>query len=395
MTKYGRKLGKTIAGLIIVAVFCWAFVIQYEVLKHRSPLAVGQVELLEDGDDSDFSPDLVDRAKVRLAQFPNDQRALNLLSVGLAKTGIDQAEKDKIFELLAKLGWRYSVVQQNRIINALKTGDLETIVISSDALLRRNLTENRIIDLLYLVEIEQGTQQYLVKQLSFNPGWRNVFFRRPNALRSEAQIEARARTLNMMLDSGDQISRSNMAPSLFAMANSGKLDMAMDIFQKYVGTTSEEIINDPTFQELARAQNTADYRSLPFEWIKHDTRGLQISAIEGESETAVRIKWDGRGTPLMFSQFVKIAADQQYHLQVTGSDATPDLTRRLQFSLSCQAGAARFDQLDENSEAKKLVLSSADALPCEFAKLEIKGRIQDVARPQDIGLSSIQMIAFD
>lgn len=392
MTKKSRSSFSTIALVVVTLALLGAiFGVQYETLKSRSPLAVGQLELLEIDKKADFPSMLVERAKDRLSKAPNDQATLNLLFVGLASSGASDAERKAMASLLSQLGWRKNSAQQNLIVEAIRTRNFEAIVRSSDALLRRDQSADQILQLLHLVELEPEVQPILVERLSHNPNWKRDFLSKTHYLQTDEQIAARTKTLNLMLDNGHEIERSILAPSLNIIAKVGQLESALQIFGKFGENVSSTIITDPDFVMLAKSRNIPHYRPFPFEWTNHQKRGLQITAYNSIGSAEVKIRWDGRGTPLILSQYVKVDIGQNYNLVLTGLDATSDLLRRLQFSLFCESGFVRFDQIAENGKSNQLILTSNSTPVCKFPRLEIGGKVQDVNRPHEISLSSVRL----
>jgi hypothetical protein len=388
-----RSSLSTIALVVVTLVLLGAlFWVQYETLMSRSPLADRQLELLEIDRKTDFPSMIVDRTKSRLSKAPNDQASLNLLFVGLARSGAGDAERREMASLLSKLGWRSNSAQQNLIVEAARTRNFEAIVKSSDALLRRGQSEEQILQLLHLVELEPEVQTILVEQLSHNPDWKKDFLTRTEYLQTGEQISARAQTLNLILDKGQDIERSDLAPSLNVMVNAGQFEAALKIFRKFGENLGSAIVADPDFVMLAKSRNIQGYRPFPFEWANHQKRGLQITAYNSIGSGEVKIRWDGRGTPLVLSQYVKVGIGQNYRLALTGLDATPDLLRRLQFSLFCKSSFVRFDQIIENRKSSQLLLATNSTPACEFPRLDIRGKVQDVNRPHEISLSSINIM---
>lgn len=374
--------------LLILAGLFWA---QISSVQNRVPLADGTMELLGASATDRLPEPLLNAAMNRLADAPNDQRTFNLLYVDTMRSDAAKAEKDKVGNLLSRLGWRYSAAQQNLIASAIVQRDFETIVKSADSLLRREQTPNEILELLHLVEVEPETQPVLVKQLESNPIWKKAFLTRPESLKTQAQVEARGKTLKLMLEADHELDRSDLAPSLNVMANAREFEAAYDIYRTIQKTEKNGVLNDPYFIQLAESANALEYRPYPFEWTKHSKRGMQVDSIESIGKVEVRIRWDGRGTPLVLSQFLNTSIGSKYRVELAGLDATVKLAKQLQFALLCPEGYTRFEDAQEDPESNKLILRSTDVAMCRFPRFDIRGRIQDVSRPQEISLSSINL----
>jgi len=378
-------------GLFFLGLLGGMLVIQFMSLQHRAPLAPRTMELLgTEVDSADFRPVLA-IAKRRLAKAPNDASSLNLLYVAAINEKPDGPAAQYIGTLLSQLGWRNTAALQNLIMTATAERDFEAIVKISDALLRRNQASDQILTLLRLVEVEPDTRRYLVRQLAFDPPWEAKFLRTLDTPATATQTSARGQTLEMMLADGQEIERKDLGPSLDAMVQTGEIGTAWDLYRAYSKSGSRSIITDPGFLRLAQSRDIPEYRALPFDWQDHSTRGLQIGATESIGKAHINILWNGRGMPLMLSQYVKVDTGKNYNLMLTGLDATPELLRRLQFSLSCKSGLTRFDQIVDNGEPDQLALASSTVVMCKFPRLEIRGKVQDVNRPYEISLSSIRL----
>ena len=198
-----------------------------------------------------------------------------------------------------------------------------------------------------------------------------------------------------MLDDGQEIKRANLATSLNTMMGAGRYEDALQIFKKNTEAPTSNNINDTNFVLLAQSRDIPYYRPFPFDWTRHQKRGLQISAYESIGDAEVKLRWDGRGAPLMLSQYVNVEVGKNYNLVLTGLDATENIVKRLQFFLNCKSGIVRFDQGRKDIKTNQLILSSDSTPSCAFPRLEIRGRIQEVRRPNEISLSSLNLLASE
>ena len=378
-------------GLFFLSLLGGMLVIQFMSLQHRAPLTPRTMVLLGTKVDSaDFHPVLA-IAKRRLAKAPNDASSLNLLYVAAINEKPDGPAAQYIGTLLSQLGWRNTAALQNLIMTATAERDFGAIVKISDALLRRNQASHQILTLLRLVEVEPDTRRYLVRRLAFNPPWKAEFLRESDSLTTSAQALARGETLKMMLADGQKIDRRDFAPSLQAMVRTGEMEVARKLYREYTSQKKNSIINDSDFLSLAQSRDANEYRPLPFDWQNHSTRGVQIRASESIGKAEVEIRWNGRGTPLMLSQYVHIPREGLYKLELTGLDAKLNLPQLLQFSIRCEQGNIRFKNVQEDLKANNISLMTEKMVTCKFPRLEIRGRIQDIPRSHTLNLSSVRL----
>lgn len=380
-----------VSVVLFILLFGVMLTVQFLSQKSRTPLAPRAVELVGAKSDSAQSELILNLASKRLSSAPNDPHSLNLLYVEAVDKDPQASLTNRIGALLSRLGWRYSPVQQNLLTTAVANRDFEAIVKNSDALLRRNQAPDQILALLRLFEIEAGTREYLVQQLAFDPPWKAAFLRQVGDLETASQAKARGLTLAMMLADGQQINRMDIAPSLNAIVRAGEAKIAWALYRPYSKFENSSLINDPSFLRLAETRDIPQYRSLPFDWQVHSTRGLQVSASESIGKADIQIRWNGRGTPLMLSQYVYTPQAVRYKLELTGLDALPRLTKTVVFALNCDQRTFRFENIQNDLKANKITLITEQPVTCQFPRFEIRGRIQDVSRPQTVSLSSLDI----
>ena len=93
----------------------------------------------------------------------------------------------------------------------------------------------------------------------------------------------------------------------------------------------------------------------------------------------------------MLSQYVHIPREGLYKLELTGLDAKLNLPQLLQFSIRCEQGNIRFENVQEDLKANNISLMTEKMVTCKFPRLEIRGRIQDISRSHTLNLSSVRL----
>ena len=335
------------------------------------------------------------KARKRLSSYPLDSAAMNTLYIATLKSGADDSAIRNIAVTMSKFGWRNTVIQQNLIQRAIVKNDLRSIIVRADALLRRMPENLDLLTLIQLVELDPAMRITLVERLGRNPTWKkDLLLETKNIALDPSQAAARGDTLRLMMKDKQTIPRVLLAPSLNAIIKAGLTKVAWDIYQLNIGNYAPKgkLIGDPNFIRLAEAANIDDYRPFPFDWTTYSDRGIQVDATNSIGDGALEISWDGRGLPLMITQYVNVVPGRPYILEVMGLDAKPELLHLLAFTLECEGQPkVWFATGIYNNETKKLVITSNGAPNCEFPRLSIRGRVQNVNKPHELSIKSIDL----
>jgi len=323
------------------------------------------------------------RIRAALWRNPLDQQLVNYLYVDAVRASGNNSSTLRTAKLLAALGWRYTPAQQNLMLRAAIDQRYVEVVDRADALLRRQKLTEQAMTMLMAMEAIPQVHRLVVDKLVGDPMWRYDYLLRIGPQSLPQVIDARFRTLRMLLQTPSSVSRAEIAPALEALIANGRGRDANALWILKAGPQrGENILRDENFHGAAKL--AADDTHIPFEWQMYQNLGYSAD-VGGQG---VIINWDGRGIPVFMSQLVPVEADRSYVLAVEGKADSDSLGKLLSPVLDCRTGKSPFTVLDSSAGVTRFRSTPVPG-GCDIATLSIGGNIDAGRRPVSMEIARI------
>jgi hypothetical protein len=322
----------------------------------------------------------------RLWRAPLNPRMFNLLFADAVRGGNSEESVERLAGLLAQLGWRYTPAQQNLMLRAIIAGDASEVLDRVDGLLRRQRQPALAYTALSAMEAIPDVQDSVIQKLLVQPDWRGDYLSFISHESQPALLEARVRTMAALLRSRSGMSRQEMAPSLIALAATGKADAAHELWltRQGEGSGSENLVYDPDFQEAYSHVGTAEL-GIPFEW----RLGRDLGYAAYATADGLAINWDRRGVPIFLTQVVPVQPGRRYTLLLQGEADSTSLRQLLSPSLLCGRQAIRFEADGEPGQGAASYRTGPLPEQCDMGVLAINGAVDSGSGPVNIRLERI------
>lgn len=320
-----------------------------------------------------------------LWQNPLDQRLVNFVYVDLVRGREGGAGTLKAAAVLGRLGWRFTPAQQNLMVRAALERRFPEVVDRADSLLRRQKLTDQAIAMLTAMEGIPSVHNLVVRKLSGRPMWRQDYLLRIGAQSSPQLLDARVKTLHVLLASPQGVSRTELAPALDALVATGRGLAAYALWELKAGKrTGANLVRDPRFQ--AAASSTGDPFASPFEWRMHQDLGYSADI----SSQGVTISWDGRSVPVFLNQLVPVAPGGSYVLKIEGHSDSGKLSELLSPSIGCGQVNVGFTAGEEGNGVASFRSGPVPA-DCRLGNLSISGAIDSGARAATIDIGQMHL----
>lgn len=329
----------------------------------------------------------VQRARIRAALWrsPLDQQLVDYLYVDAVRTAGSGRATLPLAKLLGELGWRYTPAQQNLMLRAAVDGRFTDVIDQADALLRRQKLADQAMAMLMAMEAIPQVHHLVLDKLLGDPMWGYDYLLRIGPQSLPQVIDARFRTLRVLLRTPDGVSRAELAPALQALIGSGRGRDADALWTMKAGPRlRDNVLRDGDFRMAA--QLAGEETRIPFEWQMNQNLGY--SADPGG--TGVIINWDGRGIPVFMSQVVPVQPGRSYMLSITGTGDNGALSALLSAVLDCGFAKAAFVPVDGQGGTARF-RSAPIPKGCDLATLAIGGDIDAGRRAVSMDIGHIAM----
>lgn len=327
--------------------------------------------------------------KSMAARQPTRQDLLYILSRDAEVRG-DAQQSATYAKYMARLGWRNSAAQKSLLIRAVEARAFPELLNRADAMLRRNVLPDQAMQMIYLFEINPDVREPLVRALKRKPAWRQQFFARTDVLQNPVQRMARVSTIRDLLDHGDRVQRDEIAPLVNTLDLAGEKERAEDLWLRFTKAPKNSLSYDSAFQELAKLDANRPDLVMPFEWRTHQGIGYYSYV---SSAGGLRIEWDGRGVPVLFTQRLRYAGKRPIKVSLETATSVVAASAALDASLVCggNGGTVPLDRKDISAAKNLVSFSSVKAAGCAYPELRFTGALRDVASPADLTIRSIHV----
>jgi hypothetical protein len=318
---------------------------------------------------------------LNLWRSPLDEQSFNLLYTDGLRTHATAPVVTHRAALLAKLGWRFTPLDQNLIIRGATNGNYQEVVDRADALLRRQKIDELAISIMQAMEARPEVHRYVVEKLKGNPPWRPEYLASTTPQSGPVLLARRAQTLDVLIGTRS-LAKGEITPSLAAMAGVGMARAAHDLWIRWSGQRSANLVYDSRFRAAAAADQTVALAS-PFEWkLGRDTNYSTSAADNG-----IEIDWDRRGVPTFLSQLVPVAPGNAYVLTIAGHADGAPLSTILAPAIVCGADPVAPTKVEGTKENARFFFPVLPA-GCDMGQLSINGAL-------DSGTGSITVTITD
>ena len=296
----------------------------------------------------------------------------------------EKARLDTWMPVVARLGWRDTPAQFNRLYGAAAAGDVAMVMDVSEALLRRQQAVDQITPVLAIVETDPQVSQELITRLQRKPGWRAAYLDTTNVLVRPEQRVARYKILRELVRKGDRLGDDEVVTNVTALERGALPNLGFSLLKAARrGVTSP--LNDPDFRRAA-TNSAGDVATVPYDWQLLTGEGFSTDAFVENGQSSLEIKWSGRGVPVFARQRTS-AGPGRYALKIAVEPQTLANLAAIQFRLVCDDIVIRFRQ-DGASPTRLLTLQS---VPCAYPVLEIAGEVQSSSVPRTVVLHALRL----
>ena len=323
--------------------------------------------------------------------FSNDPLNQNLVNAAfvLWPKKLTESQNSTWLSVMRKMGWRSTAALQTMINEAARKQDFSTVLILTDALLRRNQLFDQSVGLMNLLEAEPSTWAGVYKRLKDRAPWRTNYLQVSGSIKQTAIIDGRIRTLRQLQASGDSLTRQELAPSIAAIVNAGKVADAVQIWRKHSAAPVTPL-HDSDFR-IAIGQGANTEFTYPFEWEFLSGPGFSAFPSEdGLSGANVAIQWDGRGIPVFMRQQTS-ATPGNYRLSFRVDGDAQKFASKVGVRFRCGSEVIRLrNAVKLNSQ----IVTAETIVPvsCDFPWIDIYGEIQDRGAAAELSFNRVTMV---
>lgn len=318
-----------------------------------------------------------------LWRSPLDQQLVDYLYVDAVRADGNSAATLPVARLLAELGWRYTPAQQNLMLRAAIDGRFADVIDRADALMRRQKLTDQAMTMLMAMEAIPQVHDLVVDKLLGDPMWRYDYLLRISPQSLPQVVDARFRTLRVLLRTPDGVSRAELAPALYALvAQERGVDANILWTLKAGKRQGDNVLRDGDFRMAA--QLSGEEVHIPFEWKLNQNLGYSADA----GGRGVIVNWDGRGVPLFMSQLVSVQPGRSYVLSIDGNTDSGSLQTLLSPTLDCGAVKQVFAPVGGRGERAQFQ-SAAVPKGCDIATLGIGGDIDAGRRAVSMDIARV------
>lgn len=283
-------------------------------------------------------------------------------------------------KLLAEMGFRSTLAQQLLLTSALERRNFVEILLRSDALLRREKLQKEVLPIMLVAAGDESTREPLITALAREPDWRLAFMTHPGGFARADLRAARAEVLDEMMTRKIPILQVEIAHALRALASEQENEAAYRLWKKYRGLDNRNFfVFDPRFEFVARDRGNEAGSEIPFEWRLLKGRGYRAQLRESTKQNNLTLSWNGRGSPTMLEQKVRLDRGKAYSLQILATDPAPVVARRFTVSLDCP-GLAPVQFVDFRpavGPGQPETVKANEVIQCDFPVLRVRGNAVD------------------
>ena len=326
--------------------------------------------------------------------FSKDPLNQNLVNAGLAlnSPGLTSENRAQWIAVIGKMGWRSTAALQTLVDDAMKKQDLRSITVVADALLRRQKFFEETVSLMNLLEAQPATWAGVYTRLKNRAPWRADYLQLAGSIKNPEVIDGRIKTLMMLQNSGDPLTRQELAPSIAVIIGAGRLKEAAQIWRVNAGA-SRSAIHDANFS-IAVGPGANAETSFPFEWQFFSGAGFSAYPSEdGLNGASVAIQWDGRGVPVFMHQLTSATSGHyQFSFNVEG-DAQKFATK-IGVRFRCGNEVIRLrNTVKPNSQV--VTAETITPVKCQFPWVDIFGQVQDRSAAVDLAFNRVMLKRID
>jgi len=305
-------------------------------------------------------------------------------SVVVANGKAEKARLNTWMPVVARLGWRDTAAQFNRLYVAAATGDIVTVMDVSESLLRRQRGVDQITPVLAIAETDPQISLELIARLQRKPGWRAAYLVTTNVLVRPDQRVARYKMLRELMRRGDRLGDDEVFANVTALERGALPNLGFALLKAArPGVTSP--LNDPEFRRAA-TNSAGGVATVPYDWQLLTGEGFSTDAFIENGQSSLEIKWNGRGVPVFARQRTS-AGPGRYVLDIGIEPHTIADIAAVQFRLVCDGTVIGFRQ-DGPSPTR---LSTLQPVPCAYPVFEIAGEVQSSSMPRTVALHALRL----
>lgn len=311
--------------------------------------------------------------RIALASQPLNPKLVNLAVVDGARQ-LPPSEVVRHAEILNRLGWRETVVVQNRLALALEQQNATKVLDQLDALMRRNRLFNETSLVFNNIELDEDGRILLATRLMADPPWRINYLINVQNLRTPSRLRARGLLLTEMQGRGDRLRRPEIAPLMEPMVGADLAQQAAMLWREHTRADVNQPVLDPQFNNIG-SNGPSDDWPVPFEWRTLPGPGYSVTPLVEDGEGKIRIDWNGRGAPVfLFQRLASVPENVTASLTIDGKKSVA--AERLEVSLSCPR-ARHVMHARSGGSGSVLRLSLREPLSCRAPLLVIAGKLND------------------
>lgn len=316
---------------------------------------------------------------------PINQQRLNTAMLSMTRIRAGSPDQDW-FTTLAKLGWRDTPSLQNLTIRHALQGKLSSVLDDVDALLRRNQAIEQVTPILLAAENDPAWQNQVVWRLRRHPPWRFGYLQRGSLIDDPVLLAARARTVQALQRSGDDVTIAEITPMLPKLITAGLAAQAFEIWKLREPTIARPVA-DPGFAVLAADREPL---TVPFHWQLTTGPDFSVDAVS-RPVSYLSVSWNGSGAPVFATQHISTSAGR-YAVVLTSPDAASRTRAMVGVRLVCGSEVIDFVRTQERAPTR-ISYTGDRAVPCDFPRLELFGRTGDGLRDRQATISRVEVKA--
>lgn len=297
-----------------------------------------------------------------------------------ALRGADETRQRRGEQLLARLGFRSTLAQQLLITSALQRRDFVEVLTRSDALLRRDKLKEQVLPIMIVAAGDRSTREPLIKALARKPEWRLSFMTHPGGFVRPEFRAARVEVLNEMIRRKIPVSQLEVAYAVRALSQAQENASAYQLWKHFRGIEGQNfVVFDPRFRTVAEDQASMAGSEIPFEWLLLKGRGYRAQLRQSTRQNMLNLSWNGRGSPVLLEQKILLTAGRPYQIEINASEPAAVVARRFAITLDCPGrGSVSFADFEPaKAPGKPETMTTAEAVPCAFPVLRIRGNAVD------------------
>lgn len=263
-----------------------------------------------------ITPARIESTRHLIATFPLNSRLKNFYLVSLASqiTRVSSDEFAIAKDLLAAGGFRYTPAQQNLMVLAAQDGDVRSLILRADALLRRGRLEPQVFELLRVSLNSVPVRREIVRTVGAGPYWRGSFLASLAAPSKPFSPKVLLSFLSELAASGSPASRDELAPIMFSLTAAGDYETTYKIWQSLNSRFKRDNFIDSLRVVHGRRAIGVSDNALPFDWsISEAGAIIALQASDDERYGLTFSSALAAGDPLV-SRVLRLSGQQKLHV---------------------------------------------------------------------------------